>query len=223
MTRSTQKLTLYTAIVLIVAVLGTILYLRFVDSPATTATVSAGDFELERQPGLGDEDAPVTVVIFEDYSCPACRTFEEQVFPRLKRDYIDAGEVRAYFINFQFLGPDSINAALAAECVYHRDEAAFWDYKSAIYRIQGPQGARWATTPRLVELAGETVPWLDQNELRSCIEDERHLDAIERDRDIAVASGATGTPTVFVNGRQTASPSFDDVQRAIDEALAATR
>jgi protein-disulfide isomerase len=223
MTRSTQKLTLYTAIVLIVAILGTILYLRFADRPATTATVSAGDFELERQPGLGDTEAPVTVVVFEDFSCPACRTFEEQVFPRLKREYIDAGAVRAYFINFQFLGSDSMNAALAAECVYHQDEAAFWDYKTVLYRAQGPQGSNWASTPRLLDLARDAVPQIDHAELQACIQEERHLDAIERDRDIAVAAGATGTPTVFVNGRQTASPSFDDVRRAVDEALAAAR
>jgi protein-disulfide isomerase len=223
MTRSTQKLTLYTAIILMVAVLGTIVYLRFADRSVATASVQAGDFELKRQPGLGDADAPVTVVIFEDYSCPACRTFEEQVVPRLKREYIDVGKVRAYFINFQFLGRDSINAALAAECVYHQDEAAYWDYKIVLYRAQGPQGSNWANTPRLLDLAREAVPQLDHADLQACIEEERHLDAINRDRDIAVASGVTGTPAVFVNGRQTASPSFDDVQRAIEEALAASQ
>src|SRR5579871_6260497 len=43
---------------------------------------------------LGRDDAPLTMVEFTDYQCPYCRRFQAEVWPRLKRDYIDTGKLR---------------------------------------------------------------------------------------------------------------------------------
>ncbi len=64
-------------------------------------------FAYSTQQALGKEDAPVKVVEFGDFKCPACRTWDATVFPRLKEDYINKGKVQFYFINFPFIGKDS--------------------------------------------------------------------------------------------------------------------
>jgi protein-disulfide isomerase len=184
-------------------------------------TVVAWDLELERQPVLGSPDAPVELLMFEDFNCPVCRAFTEDTLPRLKSEYIDQGQVRVHFINIAFWGPDSTTAALAGECAYRQDEAAFWDYRTSLYGAQGSQGEgqRWATPAHLVELAREHVPELDAAELEACIDESRYEAYVQRNHDIATAVGVEVTPVIMVNGTPVASPSYEAVSAAIEEAL----
>ena len=80
---------------------------------------------------LGDPDAPVTIIEYGDFQCPFCARFHEQVSPRLREEYIKTGKARMVFRNFQFLGPESVAAAEAAECA--KDQGKFWTYHDAIY------------------------------------------------------------------------------------------
>ena len=219
----TQKLTVYTLIVIAVGVIGAIAYLRISEGGSPGGAPLAGQFELERQPRLGDPEAPLTMVFFEDYSCPACRAFEEDVFPRIKREYVEPGHLQVYALNFQFLGPDSVNAALAAECVHAQSESHYWEYKTYIYRAQGPQGQPWASNERLLDLAQEGVPDIDLDELQACMDERRYEDDIQRDREIGSATGVQGTPSIFVEGFQVSSPSYADVSAAIERALGDSR
>ena len=47
---------------------------------------------IEGQPILGSSDAPVTVVEFGDFKCPACKAWGESIFPQLIKDYVDTGD-----------------------------------------------------------------------------------------------------------------------------------
>ena len=175
------------------------------------------DLNLDEQPMLGDPDAPATIAAFEDFKCPVCRRFEEEVFPRVEREIIDTGKAKMHFINFQFLGPDSTTAGIASECAYRQSEEAFWDYKTIIYRSQGPESEEWATPGRLVELAGYG-PDLDTEALATCIEERRYEDEVQQDGERARAAGATGTPTVLVNGEQLESWTFESIEAAVNAA-----
>ena len=52
------------------------------------------------RPALGPEDAAVTVDVFEDYACPHCQTFTQDVYPEIRSKYIDPGEIRYRFFDF---------------------------------------------------------------------------------------------------------------------------
>ncbi len=87
------------------------------------AVGAAKTFDLSNQPMLGQADAPVTLVAFEDFKCPNCKNFEENIFPAIQQKYIDTGKAKLYKINFPFLADrlptnDSLLAAQAAECAY---------------------------------------------------------------------------------------------------------
>ena len=215
MKTSAQKLTLYTVVVLIVALLALFLWQR---ATPQAATPTGADFQLGQQPMLGDPDAPVTIVAFEDFMCPVCRRFEDQAFPQIERELIDTGLAKMYFVNFQFIGPSSTRAGIAGECAYQQNEAAFWDYKTYLYRSQGPEREDWATPRLLVDVARDYVPELDPEALATCIEERRYEDEVRQDADIARAAGVGGTPTLFVNGEQLESWDFRSVRAAVEAA-----
>jgi len=212
-----QKLTLYTAVVLALLIVGVILYVQL--APQGQAAASGG-LELEGQPALGQEDAPVQVAVFEDFKCPACAFFDENILPQLRREYVESGEARVYFLNYPFLGPDSTTAAIAGECAYQQDPDAFWDYKTYIFRSQGPESEEWATPERLAEIARTNVPQLDADALESCITEGRFEAAVEADRELGNRLDVQGTPTVFVNGEKVEDLSYEAVRSAVESALA---
>lgn len=216
---NTQRLTLITGLIAILAVIGIIVYSR-VQTPAAATTVSTENLSGEGQPLLGDPDATVEIIAFEDLKCPACRNFEESIFPRLEQDFIETGKAKFRFVNFAIpLGPDSVTAAIAGECVFEQDPEAFWTYKTVLYRLQGPESQRWATPSRLTDIAKEYVPEVDADALRSCIDEERYAEQVQAERAMGVAAGVTGTPSIFVNGVKVDNFSYDNISAAINTAL----
>jgi protein-disulfide isomerase len=209
-----QRLTIITAVVLVLAILGFVIFNQ-------TRPADPSQLSYEGQPAIGDANAPVKIAIFEDFKCPACKFFDENVWPKLEREYIDTKQVQAYFINYAFLAPDSRTAAVAGECVYQQNEALFWEYKKIVYRSQGPESQAWATPARLTELAREYVPDINADELRSCIDENRYEEAVQNDLAMGTAIGVRGTPSVFVNGTKVENANdYAQVKALIDEALA---
>ncbi|HEX7003503.1 MAG TPA: thioredoxin domain-containing protein [Trueperaceae bacterium] len=213
-----RNLTTITLVILAVLILGYIIFSQLGPGGDDSAPAGSADFRISEQPLLGDPDAPVTIVSFEDFKCPVCQRFEQTVVPQIEEELIETGRANLVFINFPFLGPDSTTAAIAGECVYNQSEELFWDYKTILFRAQGPESQQWATPERLVQLAGEYVPDIDVDELEECLEEERYEDEVAQDRQTAQASGATGTPTVFVDGEKLADWSYAAIERAVAEA-----
>lgn len=87
-----RRLTLATIAVLALIAGGFLAYRQFF---APAATVSAPASGYAGQPTLGRANAPVKLILFENFLCEHCKAFEEGVFPRIKSDYIDTGQVQA--------------------------------------------------------------------------------------------------------------------------------
>jgi protein-disulfide isomerase len=223
-----QRLTLITAAVLVLGIFGFIIFNR--TRPTTQqATVVADPSKLsyEGQPSIGEADAPVKLAIFEDFKCPACRNFEEVVWPKLERDYINTGKVQAFFVYHQVIS-DTLTAGIAGECVFEQNPDLFWDYKTIVYRSQENEAQNWATASKMVEIARTYVPDINADELSTCIAENRHEDKIKADDAMGKAIGVQSTPSLFINGQrfETQATSFDDfyieLQAIIDNAAAST-
>jgi protein-disulfide isomerase len=179
------------------------------------ASAETSQFALDQQPRKGSADAPIDVVVFEDFLCPHCATFAETVAPRIERDYVDAGQVAYYVKNFVVIGPESERIASVAECVADQGHDAYWAFEQVAYRSQA--GLDRATA---IDLARQYVPGLDGDALDTCLAEGRGLEAVRADVARAQALGLRGTPTVFVDGEQVRG-SYTDIAAAIDAALAA--
>ena len=65
---------------------------------------------------LGNPNAPITVIEYASLTCPHCASFQRDVFPRVKKEFIDTGKIR--FIVREFpIGRTSGAAAIATRCV----------------------------------------------------------------------------------------------------------
>ncbi len=140
----------------------------------------------------GDREAPLQLVMFGDFQCPFC--LGAQSVLRRVRERLDD---RLLFVFRHLPIPERHPlAALAAEA----GEAAaaqgrFWEFHDALYANQ-PRLSR----ETILELAGEHA--LDVERLTADLDSGAHRDRIARDVASAEASGATGTPTFFVNGKR---------------------
>lgn len=212
--KAMQRMTLGTALIAVVIIIG-IVWLIQNGGPQ----VEADQFQLAKQPSLGDPNAPVKVVEFGDYKCPACKLFHEQVFSRLRAEFITPRLVEFYFINFQFIAPDSVTAGIAGECILRQDEDSFWEYHNAVYENQGPESQAWASRANLMRLVREHVSGINEPALEQCIAQETHKADVEQDMQIGRQTGVRSTPSIFVNGQKVANPSYNSVKRAIERAL----
>lgn len=200
---------------LITAVLAVLIVAAVVLVPRLGGSGGSGELDLNNQPHLGSADAPVEVVLFEDFRCPHCVTFTETIFPRLERDFVDSGQARIYFLNFPVLGPASSEVAELGECLYAQNEDAFWQLKPVLFRSQDALESR----ARRLELVSSYAPEVDLTALEGCLDSGAPGREVTRDEQMARALRLGGTPSVLVDGRSV-SASYEAVAAAIRQALA---
>ena len=216
MTR-TQRLTLFTAVFLALALLGALLYLKLRPGPNLNVRDGVG---YEGQPTLGRPRAPVKLILFENFLCEHCKAFEADTFGRLEEAYIGTGQVEAYYVNLAWGDETAVTAGRAGECAFRQDADAFWEYKQALFAAQGADG--WATLGKVLEVAGE-VEGLEPEALEACITEGETQAEVARDIELADYVGVTGTPSVIVGNQGFEAPSFEALRAEIDRQLAAAR
>lgn len=168
------------------------------------------------QPTLGNAEAPVKLILFENFMCEHCREFETDVFPQLRRDYIDTGRVEAYYVNLAWGSQRAELGGLAGECAYSQNETAFWTYKRFLYEQQGS----WQNAADLAALA-DTIPELDGERLEACIAQGETRSELERDLAVGEHVGVEGTPSVVIGDQGFEAPSLEVLRRAIERQQAA--
>ena len=179
----------------------------------------SASFALEGQPMLGNDSANVTIVAFEDFYCPSCKSFNDGVKPRLEDNYIDTGKAKFYYLDFplSFHDPQATRAAVAAECVYQQDNEQFWPYHDALYDVQ--RNIEY-TPERLTQLAEENTEGLNYESLQSCIASQRTVSDVNQDMREGLNAGVSGTPTIFVNGEEAEDFTYNTVSSMIEDELA---
>jgi len=140
----------------------------------------------------GEAGAPLGLVMFGDFQCPYC--LGAQSILRRVRERL--GE-RLLF-GFRHL-PISERHPLAQEAAEASEAAAaqgkFWEYHDALYAAQ-------PKLSRETMLAVGRDLGLDAERIAAEIDSGVHRDRIARDVASSEASGVTGTPTFFINGKR---------------------
>src|SRR5713101_4799849 len=147
---------------------------------------------------MGRVDAPVTVYEMSDFQCPYCREFALATMPVLEREYIQPGKVRFVYINLPLTSLHN-NAASAAEvALCAARQQRFWPMHDLLFRHQD----QWAAlaSPRAVLLALGDSAGLDRARLTRCVASGATAAAVRADAERARRSGATSTPTFYIEG-----------------------
>lgn len=172
---------------------------------------------------LGDPDAPVLIEVWEDFQCPACQAFSEQVEPSVVENYVKTGKARYVFRHYPFLddqvaSKESDQAANASMCA--GEQGRFWDYHDMLFANWESENAGAFSNKRLVAFA-ETLG-LNMTDFNACFDDNKYKDQIDKDLADGKSAGVSGTPSLFVNGeivRPGFVPSYDDISQAVEAAL----
>lgn len=205
-----QFLTVLTAAILLAAaaIVTTLWLTRPREIPLT------GMPSFDGQPTLGSPDAPVTLILLENFMCEHCKAFEADVFPAIKRDFIDTGQVQARYVNLAWGEEAATLSGLAGECAYQQNNNAFWDYKTKLYETQ----RQWQTAAELSEVAGG-VAGLNADALESCISERQTQSDVENDLNLANTLGVSGTPSVIVGNQGFEAPDYETLRIALEAQL----
>ncbi|WP_410511093.1 DsbA family protein [Paenibacillus sp. BR2-3] len=217
-----SRVLLIVTVALVVIVFAALFILASKDSGSSGSSNRKVEFTYSDFPRLGKEDAPVKIVEFGDFKCPACAQFTGVIKPQIVQNYVDQGIAAFYFVNMTFIGPDSETASLAALSVYHQNNDEFWKFYDALYANQGNEEEEWATEDFLVNLAEQEKLSIDYDLLRKDIQNQTYADELKRDNTLANDNNVSQTPTVFVNGLKINEPfNFEAISQEIDTAAKA--
>ena len=168
---------------------------------------------------LGDPNAPVKVIAYEDFRCSSCLAYTENIEPKVIQDYVNTGKV--YYIYAFFLVIDSNDGADASRRAANASLCAaaqnkFWPYHDSLYGNQITESADWFTDARLTKMAQGVG--LDMNAFNQCYSAKKYdADVVKSMNDIVNLKG-TGTPSIVVDGKLI--PNFNTTTTEIDNALA---
>lgn len=167
--------------------------------PIATPTGATGD---RGQDGLafGPADAEVTIDVYEDFQCPACKAWEAQSGTTIKSMYHDRG-VRVVYHTLAFLNRASTTdyssrSANAAACA--ADSKVFPAFHNQLFASQPEEGSDGLSNGELIQL-GQDVGAIE-DPFPSCVEDGEYGDWVDLVTDHASKQGVNATPTVRLNG-----------------------
>jgi protein-disulfide isomerase len=146
----------------------------------------------------GSSKAPVTVYEMSDFQCPYCRQFVEETFPKLERDYITTGKVRWIFINYPLTSVHQHAAAAAQLGMCAAQQQGFWKVHDLLFKYQETWAPLKEPGPFFVSLADSAG--LSKPALLSCLDSPETLNSVRADAEGAARSGATSTPTFYIEG-----------------------
>jgi protein-disulfide isomerase len=154
-------------------------------------------------PLLGTPSAPVTIIEFGDFQCPFCDRFAKDTEPQINQTYIQTGKVNMFFLHFTIYGPDSITAAMAAQCV--NDQGKFWNFYEILYKDQGAVNSGWANKDNLKKFASQ-IPGLDMQKFNSCLDSGKYVSLVQNDLAFAASLGLQGTPAFIIEKSDGSNP-----------------
>jgi protein-disulfide isomerase len=189
------------------------------DLPPAPATPPADVTAPSAEPEAGK---PVKVVLYIDFICPACKNFEAQYKAPLAQ-LRNEGKVTVEYRPLGFLDSRSTTnyssrAANAAACVVNESPEKYEEFVDALFAKQPAEGGAGLSDSELKKMAAD----LGAQPIDTCVDEKTFRPYVKHTTLEAQAIGVTGTPTVFVEGKQwgkgeSAQTPFEQfVQTAID-------
>ena len=170
----------------------TILFLTF--SAKTIADTSNSIQQIHE----GNEDAKVTIITYESLTCGHCADFHNNVYPKLKKEFIDTGLVKIEFRHFP-LDMAAFNASKIAQCNNNG--------KSDLLHFLFSNQKKW--------VIGETVEAVNENlkkflkdeniviDFEKCTNNKNIEDYVLNDRIEGVKKfKVNATPTIIINNKK---------------------
>ncbi len=169
----------------------------------------------ERGISFGDREAPIKIVNFSSYSCPYCSRFEKEVFPQIKKEYVDNGDV---FFLFRGLGEPSSTVYQSVFCAQEQlSEDDLITYQSNLF---SDKINRNSDLSDLLTVSTEEGLEINEDNFEACLEEDKYQEVIEIAGQEAQDLQLKGTPYLLVDGEEMVGfRSFEEYKQLIDQKL----
>jgi len=164
----------------------------------------------------GNLEAKVKLIIFESLTCSHCADFHKNVYPGLKKDFIDKGHVSIEFRNFP-LDIAALNASKIAHCKN--------DGKSEILHYLFNNQNRWLKGKSIDELNQNIKVFIEKSnfnlDTEKCLNNNQVEDHILEERiEGAKRFKIEATPTLIINGEKFENPSnYKKLKKYIEKLI----
>ncbi len=164
-------------------------------SPTPTGPVKVS---MDDDAVLGDKNAPLTMIEFSDYECPFCKRHFTDVYPQIKKDYIDTGKLKMVFRDFIAIpshNPLATSEAMAANCAKEQaGDSAYYKFHNQIFtKTTSNNGLALSELPVIAKNIGLNVSTFQQ-----CLDSNKFKAEVDKDIADGRAIGVSGTPTFFI-------------------------
>ncbi|SIS67273.1 DsbA family protein [Phaeovulum vinaykumarii] len=168
---------------------------------------------------MGEASAPITVIEYASYTCSHCARFHDEVFPRLKAEYIDSGQVK-FILREVYFEKFGLWAGMLARCggedkyyplsgmIFHDQRAWIGEgTEASIAEGLRKQGRKAGLTPERIE---------------ECLADaDLARSLVTTYQATASADEIDATPTFIINGEKYSNMPWTELKKVIDEKLGA--
>ena len=172
---------------------------------------------------MGSDSAPVKIIEFADFECPACGQFATVTEPDLRERLIKTGLVQIQFYVFPLpMHKNTWPASNAAFCA--GEQGKFWEMHDRLFYTQDLWNTQATTSPEK-KMAGYAKDiGLDESAFEKCFDSQKFYPDIKASGAHAEQSGIDETPSFIIAGKKYAgAQSYDMIKKLVDEQIAAAK
>ncbi len=165
---------------------------------------------------VGNKDAKITIIAFESMTCSHCANFHKNVYPELKKEYLDTGIAKIEFRHFP-LDVAAFNASKVAQCKNDGNS----DILESLYANQ----QKWVKGSSVKE-ANKNLQMFLKNEgfkvdFEACINNKDIEDFVLNDRiEGAKNFKVNATPTIIINNEKFEKKlNYKNLKKALEKMI----
>jgi len=146
----------------------------------------------------GEIDAKITIIAYESLTCSHCAGFHKDIYPQLKKDFLDTGLAKIEFRHFP-LDIAAFNAAKIAQCNYNQG----LEILESLYSNQ----QEWVKGSSIEEINDNLKNFIEKEGFKinfeKCINNKNIEDFVLNDRVEGVKNfKINATPTIIINNKK---------------------
>ena len=165
---------------------------------------------------VGNESAKISIIAFESLTCSHCANFHKDVYPLLKKEYLDTGLAKIEFRHFP-LDIAAFNASKVAQCKN--------DGNSEILESLYANQQKWVKGSSIEEANINLQKFLSKEgfniDFESCINNKQIEDFVLNDRiDGAKNFKVNATPTIIINNEKLDKPlNYKNLKKSLEKLI----
>ena len=164
----------------------------------------------------GNKDAKITIIAYESLTCSHCADFHKNVYPQLKKDYIDTGLVKIEFRHFP-LDLAAFNASKISQCKSNESLKIL----NSLYSNQ----QAWVRGKNVEEINDNLKTFIKNQgfdlDFEKCINDKKIEDYVLNDRIEGTKKfKVNATPTIIINNKKFEKPlNYKNLKKSLEKLI----